>query len=214
MTALLNPYCLLRDVQAEAGNTYPDDAEDFLVEINKASRWIDQHCRRDFLFHDHATTALTVPASWCAENVIFLPWPVITLTEITVDGIALQSSSFSFENVPGETCGKIYREGNWLARDNYGVGLQAEKVITLPLRIQMKGTFGYAPSVTTPTAVPSPDIPADISQACAVIAAVRSGKLKREISLPGGGGAREAVTVRNVPKDTMATLARYRRGII
>lgn len=213
MTALLNPYCLLRDVQAEASNTYPDDANDFLVEINKASRWIDQHCRRDFLFHNHASAALTVPASWCAGNVIFLPWPIITLTEITVEGITLPADAYAFENVPGETSGKIYRNADWLARDSYGVGLQAEKVISLPLRIQLTGTFGYRLAETTPTAVPSPDIPADITQACAVIAAVRSGKLKREITV-AGGGARETITVRSIPKDTMATLSRYRRGIV
>jgi len=62
------------------------------------------------------------------------------------------------------------------------------------------------------TAEPSPDLPATITQACAAIAAIRSGLVKREIT--GFGGQREAITVRSVPKAILESLGSYRIAVV
>lgn len=205
-TQLLNPYCTLKAAQIEAGNSDGEAAPDFLVEINKASRWLDEHCQRDFLFHDHTTTSLVVQEAWCAGNVIFLPWPVITLTEIKVAGAVLDPGSYRHSRRPQSATEKILRSGNWLDSTEPGASS------ALPPLIELKGTFGFAPAATNPTSTPSPDIPASISQACAAIAAIRSGNVRREIT--GPGGTREAITVRNVPQSILDSLKPYRICVV
>ena len=203
---LLNPYCTLRDAQAEAGNTNSDDARDLLHEINKASRWIDEHCHRDFLFHNHAATPLVVHESWCAGNVIYLPWPVITLTEVKVGGVVLASAEYRTSLRPGSATAKIERNGSWLPGPSSSLALTTESLAMAPL-IELRGTFGFAPADTAPTSTPSPNLPATIVQACAAIAAIRSGLVKREVT--GLSGQREAITVRSVPKAILESLGTY-----
>lgn len=203
---LLHPYCTLRDAQAEAGNTNADDARDLLQEINKASRWLDEYCHRDFLFHDHTAAPLVVHESWCAGNVLYLPWPVLTLTEIKIGGVVLAPAEYRWSLRPGSATAKIERNGTWLPAPSSSVALAGEAITMAPL-IELRGTFGFAPASTAPESTPSPSIPATITQACAAIAAIRSGLVKREIT--GFGGQREAITVRSVPKAILESLGKY-----
>lgn len=203
---LENPYCTLREAQTEAGTSDPASAQELIVEINKASRWIEEHCNRDFLYHDHATSPLVVDESWCAGNVIYFPWPVLTLTEIAVGGAVLSASEYRVSIRPRSVTAKIERNGAWLPVAEPGAEL------TMQPRITLKGTFGFLPAATNPSSTPAPTIPATITQACAVIAAIRSGQVRREINVPGGG--REAVTVRAVPKPVMESLGTYRIAVV
>jgi hypothetical protein len=223
---LVKPYCTLEDVQRETQNKDTDDVPDFIEAINQASRFIDDYCRRDFLFHDHTTEPLSVIPSWCASNVIYLPWPVLTVTEVSIsDGrgnvAVLSPDRYVIENAPRTSTGKIIKDGRWKQGDVYDAsGLIPQKVIKLPSRIQIKGTFGYAPfeDTTPPTpnfdanSWPSPSIPMQIRIAAAVIAGVRSGKARREWT--DVTGTRQSTTVKTVPKDTMDSLNRYRVQLV
>jgi hypothetical protein len=204
---LLNPYCTLSDAQAEAGTTDDASADELIVEINKASRWIDEHCNRDFLYHNHASSPLVVSESWCAGNVIYLPWPVLTLTEITIGTATFAATEYRVTRRPGSATSKIERNGTWLPEEKFS----ASPPVMAP-QITLRGTFGFTPAATNPAGNPSPEIPATIVQACAAIAAIRSGQVRKEINIPGGG--REAVTVRAVPKPVMDSLGKFRISVV
>ena len=199
-TALKNPYCTLVGVQTETSNDTPGDADQFRSEINAASRWIDDYCRRDFLFHDHSATPLVVRSAWCASNIIFLPMPVITLTKITVDGVELSQDAYIFENSSPRSTAQIIRGARWLD----------PSVRYLPARIELTGTFGYTPAATDSDI--SADLPQEIVTLCRVLAAIRSGKVRREFTSPDG--SRQVATVRNLPPDILSTLNRYRQRVI
>lgn len=225
---LVNPYCTLDDVQKELQNNDADEVPSLLTAINQASRAIDWYCGRDFMYHDHTTTPLTVLNIWCSANIIYLPWPVIELSEVTVaDGFGVPAilpvSDYGFIRNPLSPTGQVIRSGRWLAGDLYSdSGLLSLRTYGMPRQITLKGKFGYALAVdpaapsTTPgfsaTAVPSPNIPMDISIACTVIASVRSGKARRD--LVDFSGNRTSQTLRTVPKDVMAMVMRYKMGVV
>lgn len=209
---LISPYCTLRDAQLEAGNDSSDAALDLIAEINKASRWLDEYCSRDFLFHDHAATPLVVQDAWCAGNTIYLPWPVITLTEVRVGGVALAPEEYRVSRRPGSATAKIERNGPWIVDPSNATALNGEKGLMMAPRVELVGTFGFAPATAKPTETPSPDVPATIQQACAAIAAIRSGQVRREIVVAGGG--RESVTVRSIPKAVLESIAAYRIAVV
>lgn len=223
MTALLYPYCTLKEVQDECANDRIEDEESFRIAINNASRWIDWHCGRDFLFHDHAASPLVVPDHWIAENTIFLPWPVITLTAISVadagESTALEADEYRSETSFLTATGKITRAGRWKKQDAYSPGLLQPRAFPLQRLISLTGTFGYVRPSTTVDATttyhtdrPSASIPQDIRQACIIAAAVRSGKSRKEIFTPDGN--RQTVTAKNIPKDTLEVLSRYKMKIV
>jgi hypothetical protein len=198
-----NPYCRLADVQHEASNTDATDAGELEAEIPHASRWVDWYCRRDFYHHDHATTPLRVDESWIALNKIFLPWPKLTLTEVTVDGVVLDSSLYVALTEQFGLSSTLVRGGPWRAEDR--------DPLALPVEIMLKGTFGYAPAAVDPTTSPSPDIPPPIVKATALVAAIMCGKVVREsVSY---GGDKQTIVLRSIPKGVLADLAQFRRLI-
>jgi hypothetical protein len=212
-TALSYPYCTLADVQAECRNSSTEFHDDLLAAINSASRYIDEHCRRDFLYHNHASTALEIRPEWVAEDTILLPWPILTLTEIKYADsygteTVLETTNYRAEAPYLSRSGRILRSGRWFSREAYtSVGLLPERVFPMQPRILAKGTFGYAPVSGSETTAPSASIPSPVRRACTVIAAVWSGHSKKQVVMPGGGA--ESVTTKTVPKEAMDLLNRY-----
>jgi hypothetical protein len=223
-TVLLRPYCTLADVQRETQNTDPDDVESFKQAINQASRWIDWYCRRDFYYHDHSTGALSVEENWTAGAKIFLPWPVITLTQVQTQDVfgsstVLPAESYRVQPSILTACGVIVSDTRWVRPDVFTTGgLLPQRSNAMAAMIQLTGTFGYAPVMTSggspviDTTKASVDIPMEISTACAVIAAVRSGKSKKEII--DYSGQKQSATVKAIPRDVMEMIGRYRRPIV
>lgn len=200
----LNPYCRVADVQHEASNTDASDAGALEAEIPAASRWVDWYCKRDFYYHDHQTTALQVDESWFAKNRIYLPWPTLSLTEITVDGEVLDPSLYVKVKDPCGISSMIVRDGLW--RDVSGENL------SLPVEVLLKGTFGYAPAATSPASTPSPDIPSPIVKVTALVAAIMCGKVVREsVSY---GGDKQTIVLRAIPKGALQELLPFRRLIV
>lgn len=208
-TALLNPYCTIKDVQTETSNSEADDQLQFIEEINWASRWIDDYCRRDFLPHNCATVPLRVASGWCAENVIYLPMPVISLAKIVVDGTELASTDYSFENSVPRSTSRITRVERWARQQTYS---GSNRAFVLPPKIELYGVFGFTPETSNPAAKPCVDLPQEIRTVCRVLAAIRSGKVKREFVAPDG--SRQVATVRNLPADIRDSLNRYRQSVI
>jgi hypothetical protein len=215
------PYCTVRDVQDETLHGASDHIETFTKAINQASREIDWFCRRDFLFHDHTSQAFSVPAHMCQENVITLPWPVITITEVKVivppdSGAVLDPSEYQHENFLLSASSKIYRAGRWRSGEEFTkAGILPSRSNRLPTRIELKGTFGYLPAQKNSThdfTAPSPSIPAEIRHACACLAGVRSGRHKKEIV--DRSGDRQTVTLRSLPRDVEAMLMRFQVPIL
>jgi hypothetical protein len=204
-TELLNPYCTLVEVQRECSNDDARDIDQFNEEINWASRWLDDHCRRDFLPHDHTSTPLLVKKAWIVGNVIYLPMPVRTLTGITVDGAAIAADTFVFENSNQHSKATIVGARAWDSA-------AGKPGFRLPVKIELTGTFGYTPAATDPAKNPPLDIPQQIRTACRIIAAIRSGKVKREFVTPDGN--RQVATARNLPPDVLKSIAPYRVPVI
>lgn len=219
MSATLEkPYCTVEDVQAELQNTDADDAVQLIDSVNAASRWIEDYCSRDFWFKDCSTAGneLEVAPDWCAYNIIYLPWPVITLTKITVDDVEVPTTDYGYKNPqPGTGCtSKIYREGaRWMAGEQRNnVGLLPERVFTMPTVIKLTGTFGFALSQAgDPPAdvvtVPPPTLPQSVRRACTVIAAIWSGKSRKEII--DFSGNKQSLSQKDIPQATMRLLDRY-----
>jgi hypothetical protein len=207
-TALSNPYCTLEDVKSECKIASTDRNDVIAEAINSASRGIDERCRRDFLFHDHASTAYRVPSHCIAENKLFLLWPVITLTEVKLvasDGTetVLDPGDYEFEN--GGVCATITRDGRWLVEDGFtGDGLAPRRTHTRPPRIYLKGTFGYTWAAAT---APAATLPFNIRRACTVIASVWSGLSMKQIV--GAGGTVETVSQKTIPKEALELLSKY-----
>lgn len=144
-------YCSLGAVQRETGNSNSDNDVWFTECITGASRWIDDYCLRDFGTHDHATTAYQVPWSEVISDTLFVPWPIITLTEVKVGETVIPVADYFFE-VGRRSIRKL--DGSlWSKTDG---------VITLA------GTFGYA----------SP--PSGVVRACVLIASAWSHEKRRE----------------------------------
>lgn len=223
-TVLLNPYCTLQDVQRETQNNDEEDADDIRAAINLASRYVDAQTNRDFFYHDHSSAPMHVPESWCAGNVIFFPWPVIELSKVEIeesDGTKteLQASDYRVDTNPtAQTC-QIVRNGRWYPLPcRTRAGLASAQVLAIGPRVLLTGKFGFAPQMTTgnspavDTSKPSLSLPGDLVVACTVIAAVRSGKYRKE-SLSADGNKTSTV-MKTIPADTLRILARYRRPVV
>lgn len=220
---LERPYCTLKRVQRECINDSPDDAADIVEAINEASRYIERTTRRKFWFQDclatsSANPALEIPLSWCAVNVIYLPMPVISLTEISVqhgngEASVMEPGDYRYLNNDLESSAKIMRSGNWVAGDRFStVGLLPRNLHSMPTKLLLKGTFGYALAADKPNETPPIGIPEDIARACAVIAAVFSGKLKK--SFIGEGGTQQQTTQKTIPREISDILNDYRVKVV
>lgn len=209
---LENPYCTLADVQMECANHTPEAVEVLTNAINAASRYIDSECGRDFLLHDHGTAAYEVPPDHVGGCYLMIPWLCIAASEVsvTIDGVEVDRSEYRVSNstTPGGVC-YLIRSTPWIARNNsprVALGARPERE---PVSvIAVKGRFGYLPDGDAPGEAPPVGIPGNLRYACAVIAAVRSGKLKKEAV--GQDGTRQTLTAKYIPKDVLAILDRMK----
>ena len=88
--ALYNPYCTQEDV---FGHTKNNDIASDVIEksINMASRYVDEYTGRLFHYYDHTSTGYKVPnQDFIGGSHIYLPFPVISINEITVEGTAVE----------------------------------------------------------------------------------------------------------------------------
>lgn len=192
-TELERPYCSLADVQRETVNSLPENDDKYKQCINLASRWVDEFCHRDFWFHDHSENAYKVPRKFVLGDEIFLPFPIVTLTALTVDGKAWDVED------------DIYWDGKTISSEDGDFG-------NYPCRetIRLTGTFGY-PLVQSgyddPQQTPPPTIPSSVKHATAKVAAAISGE--KHIEQVGLDGTRIELLDMRIPPEAKALLKRF-----
>lgn len=215
-TTLYKPYCTLRQVQKETRNKDAATDDWYRECINAASRSLESFCLRDFWFHDHSSSLLTVKQAWVVEDRIYLPWPVITFTQAVEAGTAVAS-----DQVIAEVGSRvILKNGFWKFYDKFPV--QTQPVINEEFpdspdtlnrgafgeRITLQGTFGYVLESVDPEEKPPVDLPADLSRACTLVAAAYTMMNQRE--LVGIEGDRQSMLDSRIPKEARTLLCKYK----
>lgn len=178
--ALQRAYCTRRQVRDDLRNKAVDE-DTIEAAIHAASRWIDRYKGRDYVLHDHSVTPLTLApgiALLAREEILLLPkTPVITLTAVTDNGVALVEGTDFVQDGDHSGNWKLVRiDGKWSGR-----------------AVTLQGTFGYAeaPSPTridltgksvTVTITASPDIVGDEGDGHVTVTSATSGEFFFEFS--------------------------------
>lgn len=150
-------YTSLVAVQKETRNDDANQADWFETCINSASRFIEHYCNTDFLLHDYSVTPYSVPPMEIANNILCLPYPVISIASVIEEGSNITSEVLYFRG------GKMLtREANWA----YAVNR---------ITVQVYGTMGYQ------------EVPFEIQRACTLIAANLTVQNRKEIINSDGG---------------------------
>lgn len=199
--ALSKPYCTVADVKSYTGDSElgTGTCEEA---INYASRFVEQHCRRSFWYQDHSSTAYTVDYRDITPDIIYLPWPIITLTEVKQEDSTLETDAYT-----GMSDGRIRLRKN--SSSIWRVLRYNKYIFNSELDITIKGTFGYTVSGTTapPTDV---DFPASVRRATVLIASAFTNE-NEESSIFGDG---TPIPVKDVPEEAFKLLKEYRRSAI
>lgn len=199
--ALSKPYCTVADVRSYTGD--PDITTSTCEDaINSASRFVEQHCRRSFWYQDYSSTPFLVDYRDITPELIYLPWPVITLTEVKQEDTVLQTDSYQ-----GLSDGRIRLRKNtesiWqsISRNKYAFNYQ--------LDITIKGTFGY--TVSSNTAPPTDEnFPASVKRATVLIASAFTNENTE--ANPFGQGT--PVPLKDIPDEAYNLLKVFRRSAV
>ncbi len=195
-TVLVRPYCTLQSVQEVTGNSEEDGIEKTLRSINEASRLIEDQCGAGFWFYDHTSTPFKVPQGSVIGKVAFLPFPVLSLTEVTVDGIVVDLAETDID------VGEPYVSS--LVTDWGGSPFSGKMLI--------KGTFGYVMSPPDPNnglALPPSNLPESVRRACMLMAASMSGLWHRE--RVGIDGEKTTMLETRIPAEVDSLLSKWNR---
>lgn len=198
------PYTQLVDVQKETKNSDSELDAWYIECINRASRWVDEYCQRDFWFHDHLSAGLVCPRDRVMEDCVLLPFPILTLTGVTVH----------YDKAVGAVAGNsidlntLHWETNWpnLWCDSGVFG-------DFPFKgfLTLTGTFGYPLADTDPTTTPPPTLPQDVRKATTLVAAALSSENHKEAL--GLDGQRTELLETNIPTEVYALLKKWREYI-
>ena len=199
--ALSKPYCTVGDVRSYTSDR---DIPTSVAEeaINYASRYVDQFCNRSFWYHDHTSSSLLVDYRDITPHMIYLPFPIITLTEVKQEDTILEPDAYT-----GYDDGRIRLRRNrssiWkiLRDDGY--------IFDSDLDITVKGTFGYA--VSSNTEVPTDtNFPVAVRRATAIIASAFTDE-NEESPLFGDGNP---IPVKDIPEEAKRLLKEGRRSAV
>lgn len=186
--------------------------------INAASRAVDEFTQKDFKIHDHASTALSVLRRWVIGNTIWLPWPIVTLTEVKENNIVVDPAWYYYE-VGRQSIARITNSlpvalgmpvvGEFSSDgDTIGAGPRW----TTPggvFTLTVKGTFGY--TATTTADVP-PTLPPTVRRATTLIAAAWTMWNRKEVV--GMEGSRQSILDSRLPKEALLLLEKHRMLIL
>lgn len=215
--ALTQPYTAVEDVQKETKNSSSSETTWYETCISQASRMVDEHCLRDFWFHDHSSTAYRLPRSRVIGGMAILPFPIITLTDLWVYSDINQ----------GATANDLYDSDEYYfeSGDNI-IRAESESILahqrntpgnavfgSYPFKgfFEIKGTFGYTLDGTNPNTTPPPTLPGEVRRATTLIAAALSNENRKEVvSLDGGI---ESILDTRIPQEAMMLLKRWRELI-
>jgi hypothetical protein len=171
--APVDPYITLTELRQELKMkaadvpAASDTEEDLLRAIDNASRWVDNYCQRDFLFHDYTATPLEFDQFNGFDCFIFPPYtPIISVTSLVFAGTALVlGTHYSVENQLPQRQRVNNLCGAWKPR-------RPDRLL------QLYGTFGY---VQSSHAVPPTGLPGSVTLATRWVAAAISGRNRKEV---------------------------------
>lgn len=202
--ALYNPYCTTVDVTTHTKNS---DLGTALLErvVNQASRFIEDYTKRLYHYYDYNLVGYSVPSyDYLMGAMIYLPFPVLSITKITLDGNDIDLSACEYATKPSHY--KMRSEikiGEVASTDFLGqtVKYNQGKVVVF-------GDFGY-------TALSSADVPDDldfppgIRRAATLIASVFSEQKRvEELALDG---TRTSIAEYTIPKEVYDILNMHKR---
>lgn len=200
---LLNPYCTLDDLQRETRNLKPEKVEWFIHCINRASRFVDEYCRRDFLHHVYSgDDYYVVPRNAIFEDKVFLPFPINSFSGLWVYNRDESPTDLSkwpvldyyVDASTPRTTSKITAE-NGLIFGPYPFN----KVLAV------QGDFGYPVGEGLEV---SDALPANVRKATAMIAAAIS--MERRLEQTNLEGNRIELLEFTVPREAYQYLNRFR----
>jgi len=204
-TVLDRPYTTIERVKHECRLRQSETDNDDWIRtcINDASRAVERHMGILFKFHDHTSTAYTVPKHDVVEDKIFLPYPILTLTDVSIGGYSLDSDDYEYENKSPMGYGsEITLTGSV---DSFiGASLFAESD-----DVTLTGTFGYTQEDET---VPADDLPTEVVRACTLIASAFSGYNQREVL--NYTGDRVSLTDSRIPEEAMLLMKHGKRLVM
>lgn len=209
------PYCSLADVQRETKSSDPALDSIYNSAITAASRWVEQHCHRDFWYHEYTEeNPYVVPRSRVLGHSIFLPFPILRVDDIWVysysetgktDNDKLEAGEYYFNTSGYETYTLYSRYGDFApytspaeahtgnryqpyynGNNNNPSNFPSNYENTYHSFVELAGCFGYELDTENPDTTPPLTIPAGIGRATAIIASAWSGQLsKDDVGLDG-----------------------------
>ena len=197
---MLRPYTTINEVQRETKNSGSELNEWYGECITTASRIIDEKCHRDFWYHDHREEPFDVVVERVLGDEVFLPFPIIHLTEVRVaryDGdslITLDSEEYRFRN-GSRSIKSTYKLGDFGEYPFDGI-------------LQVKGEFGYMLDTEHPNLLPPPTIPSEVRRACTLIAANIS--VEKHLEQVGLDGNRVELLSTMIPTEANKLLSRWK----
>jgi len=205
--AVYNPYCTTEDVQLHIKN---NDIAPSLVEnsISEASRYVEEYTGRFFHKYDYTTDGYQVPALDFIEGKhIYLPFPVISVTELFIDGNLITSDVYDFPQKPVKYNHRSVIEITVEKTSDF-LG-QVSQIKTSNALV--KGIFGF-------TATSSVDIPDDIQfpsgirRATTLIASTfTENNRKEQVTLDG---SRTSLATFTIPDEAHSILNMHKRNVV
>jgi hypothetical protein len=205
--ALYHPYCLESDV---TGHTKNSDIPTSTIEnsINMASRIVEEYTKRLFHYYDFSSTAYKAPnLDFIDGKYIYLPFPVISLSEVKCDGDVIPISNVSFAEKPSNYQTRSVIEITQTVTYDFLSQASETKVVNA----EIKGIFGF--QALSDSAVPD-DIafPAGIRRACLLAAATFTEfNRKEQVTLDGD---RTSIAEYKIPDEAKHILNFHKRKVI
>ena len=207
--ALENAYSTMEAVQRETGNSNPELVSWFEDCVNLASRWIDDYCHCEFLPHSYpldgpSPVAYRVKRSEMVGGSIFLPWPIVNLSQVKTGIIILREDDYFWEEGSREILLPTESLSAFQPTDQAVIGVAdfggfrgkpSKWDKNQPTTVN--GEFGYA------------SVPSSVARACTQIASAWSHEKRRERMAMDG--KRTSLLDENIPEDARILLRRFRR---
>lgn len=206
--SLVRPYATVDDVTRETKSSDSELTSLYEDAITAASRWIDEFCDTDFWYHafgesssgssgssesSEESDAWTVPSGLVTDYEVCMPWPILSLSDIEVNGEPVAEDDYWFD----EGKKTIYFESK-LYRQSHRRGPT----------IKVCGRFGYLLNAENPDTTPPPSLPSSVRRACVLIAAAWSGELHK-VQL-GLDGSRVEMLDNRIPSEARTLLSVFR----
>ncbi len=204
--ALYNPYCTTSDV---TGHTKNSDLGTQTLEtaINLASRYIEEYTSRLYHSYDYTAGFRVSNMDFLNGTHIYLPFPVINLVSITVQGASIPSANYSYAVKPSTYKHRSYIE--LTTTTTYDFLSQTSEVASTDAIVY--GTFGF--SAVDGLSVPDDtQFPAGIRRAATLIAGVFT-EMKRgeQVALDG---SRVAIAEYTIPDEAHSILNMHKRNVV